>query len=136
MVVLNQTSHDLPSLREKRERVAKKEAFLRQQATKAAKELADLDAQIIRREAHADAALAALKAADEQREQQQQQQQQHEKVRDKKDVGHSQVPRVTSATRPSCKRPRSPKPAGLLKASDPEEKKKQLAIWPSGAKRR
>ena len=133
MVVLNQTSHDLLSLREKRERVAKKEAFLRQQATKAAKELADLDAQIIRREAHADAALAALKAADEQREQQQQQ---HGKVRDKKAVGHSQVPRVTSATRPSYKRPRSPKPAGLLKASDPEEKKKQLAIWPSGAKRR
>ena len=69
----------------------------------------EIDKLIARREAHADAALAAIKAADE---------------------------RVTMATRSSHKRPRSPKPVGLLKASDPEEKTKKYAIWPSGAKRR
>ena len=130
--VLTQTSRDMPALREKRERVAKKEAFLRQQANKAATELADLDAQVARREAHADAALAALKAADQQHEQHEQQQQQRDQKHDKKAVGPSQAPRVTSATR-SSHRSRSPLAPGLVR---PEEKTKKLAIWPTGAKKR
>ena len=62
MCVLQQTSHDLPALREKRERVSKKATFLRQQADKAEKELADLDAKILRREAHADAGIGCAQS--------------------------------------------------------------------------
>ena len=131
MAVLTQTSHDLPELRLKRARVARKEEFLKRQAAKATQELMEIDKLIARREAHADAALAAIKAADALQQQQQQLQQQPPDQ-----VKATKVERATSATKSSHKRPRSPMPVGLLKASDPEEKKKQLAIWPPGAKRR
>ena len=80
-------------------------------------------------------ALAALKAADQQHEQQQKQQQ-RQHGQEKKAVGPSQAPRVTSATR-SSHRSRSPLAPGLV---HPEEKTKKLAsarpVWPKGAKQR
>ena len=134
MTVLTQTSHDLPDLHLKRTRVACKEDCLKRQAAKATQELLDLDKLIARREAHADAALVAIKAADEKQPQQQQHRQQHGlQTSSMKGPKAPQDKRVTSVTRPPSTRSRSPLAPGLVRM---EAKQQKMAIWPPGAKKR
>ena len=68
----------------------------------------ELDRGIAKAEAQADVALSALHSQD--------------------------ASSSRTASRSSHPRSRSPKPVGLVKASDPEEKTKKLAIWPPGAR--
>ena len=113
VIVLDAASKNLPKLRQKKAGLQKKIDFIHDQLAKANKEMLELDRAIAKAEAQADVALSALHSQDAQ-----------------------PASGSRTASRSSHQRSRSPKPVGLVKASDPEEKTQKLAIWPPGAKRR
>ena len=97
-------------------------AFLKTQYDKSKAELEALNMDICRREAHEDAALAALRR-DEKRWEAEEEEEEAKKKKKHKSIQPTQAPRMTSASRSVAGRPRSPQRPGLVA----KEKTKKMA---------